>query len=127
MGPRRDPRLVRPSDRSTASTALFSAITDALLITPDVTVLPQVQAITGRSIWIVDTVFVLAFVAAGVLTMIAGGDERARYTAKDLAAAVVVGFIAAHFSQLCCSKLIELANALTAALTADDARPRTAR
>jgi hypothetical protein len=96
---------------------LIAAITGALLHTPDVTVLPQVQALTGRSILIVDTVFVLVFVAAGALTMSAGGDERSRYSVKDLLPRCVVGFVAAHFSQLIAGKLIELANALTAALT----------
>jgi len=96
---------------------LIAAITGALLRTPDVTVLPQVQALTGRSILIVDTVFVLVFVAAGALTMSAGGDERARYGVKDLLPRCVVGFVAAHFSQLIAGKFIELANALTAALT----------
>ena len=100
--------------------AVFGVITGALLITPDATALPQVRALTGRSVWIVDSVFVLVFVAAGVLTMSAGGDERSRYTAKDLAPRCVVGFIAAHFSQLFCSQLIQLANALTRAITADD-------
>lgn len=100
--------------------ALFALITGALLRTPDVTALPQVQALTGRSIWVVDTAFVLVFTAVGVLTMLAGGDEKARYTAKDLIPRGVVGFIAAHFSQLFCTKMIELANALTAAVTADD-------
>jgi len=96
---------------------LIAAITGALLRTPDVTVLPQVQALTGRSILIVDTVFVLVFVTAGALTIIAGGDERTRYSVKDLLPRCVVGFVAAHFSQLIAGKLIELANALTAALT----------
>lgn len=99
---------------------LTGLITNALLVTPDVTRLPQVQALTGRSVLIVDLVFVLVFLAAGAVTMTAGGDERARYTAKDLIPRCVVGFTAAHFSQLCCAKLIELANALTAALTSDD-------
>jgi hypothetical protein len=99
---------------------MISAITHALLITPDVTGLPQVQALTGRSIWVVDTVFILVFVAAGVLTMVAGGDERAHYTTKDLLPRCVVGFVTAHFSQLIAGKLIELANAFTAALTAQD-------
>jgi hypothetical protein len=99
---------------------MISAITHALLITPDVTGLPQVQALTGRSIWVVDTVFVLAFVAAGALTMAAGGDERARYTAKDLLPRCIVGFVTAHFSQLIAGKLIELANAFTEALTAQN-------
>src|SRR5262249_15016700 len=69
---------------------------------------------------IVDICFVLFFVAAGVLTMTAGGDERARYTAKDLVPRCIVGFVASHFSQLWCAKMIELANALTSALTQDD-------
>ncbi|MFJ6199160.1 hypothetical protein [Micromonospora sp. NPDC092111] len=97
--------------------ALIGVISSALLITPNVTGLPQVQALTGRSVWVVDTVFVLAFVAAGVLTMTAGSDERSRYTIKDLLPRLIVAFVAAHFSQLWCGMLIDLANALTAALT----------
>ncbi|MDZ5494544.1 MULTISPECIES: conjugal transfer protein TrbL family protein [Micromonospora] len=100
--------------------ALFGVISSALLITPNVTALPQVQALTGRSVLVVDTVFVLAFVAAGVLTMTAGGDERSRYTIKDFLPRLIVGFVAAHFSQLWCAMLIDLANALTAALTTGD-------
>ncbi|MGC4885724.1 conjugal transfer protein TrbL family protein [Micromonospora sp. DT227] len=97
--------------------ALIGVISSALLITPDVTGLPQVQALTGRSVWVVDTVFVLAFVAAGALTMTAGGDERSRYTIKDLLPRLIVAFVAAHFSQLWCGMLIDLANALTTALS----------
>ncbi|MEH0985888.1 conjugal transfer protein TrbL family protein [Micromonospora sp. CPCC 205556] len=97
--------------------ALFGVISSALLITPNVTALPQVQALTGRSVLVVDTAFVLAFVVAGVLAMTAGGDERSRYTVKDLLPRLIVGFVAAHFSQLWCDMLIDLANALTAALT----------
>ena len=100
--------------------AIFEVITGALLKSPEVTALPQVQALTGRSIWIVDTVFVLAFVAAGVLTMVAGGDEQSRYTVKDLLPRLVVAFIAAHFSQLFCGQLIEVSNALTAAISSDN-------
>lgn len=99
---------------------LIGIITNALLITPDVTALPQVQALTGRSVIVVDVVFVLFFVAAGALTMSAGGDERSRYTVKDLVPRCIVGFVTAHFSQLWCAKLIDLANALTGALTQDD-------
>ncbi|GIJ13279.1 conjugal transfer protein TrbL family protein [Micromonospora andamanensis] len=100
--------------------ALIGVISSALLITPNVTALPQVQALTGRSVFVVDTVFVLAFVAAGVLTMTAGGDERSRYAVKDLLPRLIVGFVAAHFSQLWCGMLIDLANGLTAALTTGD-------
>jgi hypothetical protein len=97
--------------------ALIGVISSALLVTPNVTALPQVQALTGRSVLVVDTVFVLAFLAAGVLTVTAGGDERSRYTVKDLVPRLIVGFITAHFSQLWCGMLTDLANALPAALT----------
>ncbi|OKI45710.1 hypothetical protein [Micromonospora sp. CB01531] len=101
--------------------ALFGLISSVLLVTPKVTGLPQVQALTGRSVLVVDTVFVLAFLAAGVLTMTAGGSETTRYTVKDLLPRLIVGFVAAHFSQLWCGMLIDLANALTAALTTGEA------
>jgi hypothetical protein len=100
--------------------AIFNMIAKGLLITPDVTGLPQVQALSGKSVWVVDTVFVLAFIAAGALTITAGGDERARYTAKDLAPRLVVGFIAAHFSQVFAGQAITLANGLTDAFTPGD-------
>ncbi|MEV1333963.1 hypothetical protein AB0J20_30820 [Micromonospora costi] len=100
--------------------ALFGVISSALLITPNVTGLPPVQALTGRSVLVVDTVFVLAFVTAGVLTMTAGGSETTRYTIKDLIPRLIVGFVAAHFSQLWCGMLIDLANALTGALTSPE-------
>jgi hypothetical protein len=100
--------------------ALFAVIAKGLLVSPDVTVLPQVQALSGRSVWVVDTIFVLSFVAAGVLATTSGGDERARYTAKDLTPRLVVGFIAAHFSPLVCGQAIALANAVTAGLAPGD-------
>jgi hypothetical protein len=97
--------------------AMFGAIAKFLLITPDVTGLPQVRALTGRATWVVDTVFVLAFVTAGILVMVAGGDEKSRYTVKDLAPRLIVGFISAHFSQLLCGLAISVANGLTGALS----------
>ncbi|WP_250008791.1 hypothetical protein [Actinoplanes sp. M2I2] len=100
--------------------ALIGVITDVLLVSPDVTALPQVQALTGRAVWVVDTVFVLVFMAAGVLTMVAGSNENIRYEIKDLLPRCVVGFVAAHFSQLIASNLIGFANAVTAALTDQD-------
>lgn len=99
--------------------AVYDVIATALLISPDVTALPQVQAMSGRAVWIVDTVFVLAFLAAGATTMMSGAAERARYEAKDVLPRLVVGFTAAHFSQLVLGRLVELANAFTTAITAD--------
>ncbi|MGK5680180.1 hypothetical protein [Actinoplanes sp. URMC 104] len=96
---------------------MLGVITDVLLITPNVTTLPQVQALTGRAVWVVDTMFVLAFLAAGVLSMTNRGDEQSRYMVKDLIPRCVVGFITAHFSQLIAGQMIDVANALTTALT----------
>jgi hypothetical protein len=104
----------------TCFNVVISAIVRSLLVVPDVTGLPQVQALTGRSTWVVDTVFLLMFVAGGVMIMVAGGDERARYTVKDLGPRLVVGFIAAHFSQLLCGQAIAVANGLTIALSKTD-------
>lgn len=100
--------------------AIFATIGGALLKSPDVTGLPQVQALTDRSVLVVDTVFVLAFITAGVLTMTGGGSERAHYTAKDLISRLVVGFIAAHFSGLLVGKAIDLANGLVDGLAPGD-------
>ncbi|WP_018352012.1 conjugal transfer protein TrbL family protein [Longispora albida] len=96
--------------------ALIGLITGSLLVSPDVTTLPQVIGLSTRSVWVVDSIFVLAFVAAGALTMFSGGSERSRYHIKDLAPRLVVGFIGAHFSQVLISKGIEVANAITEAL-----------
>jgi len=62
---------------------------------------------------------VLAFVAAGVLLMVAGDEEGTRYTVKALLPRLVVAFTAAHYSQLLCGQAIGFANGLTVSLTAD--------
>src|SRR5258705_11843691 len=91
--------------------AIVGVVNHILLVSPDVTGLPQVQALTGKSIWVVDSVFVLVFVAIGALTMLAGGDEHARHTAKDLLPRARVGFTAAHFSPPLWGGARDLANA----------------
>jgi hypothetical protein len=99
--------------------AVFGVIAHGLLISPDVTTLPQVQTLAGRSVLVVQAVFVLAFVAAGVLIMVAGDQEGTRYTVKELLPRLVVAFVAAHFSQLVCGQAIGFANGLTVSLTSD--------
>jgi hypothetical protein len=99
--------------------AIFNLLAHGLLRTPQVAGMPQVRALTGKSIWVVDGIFVMFFVAAGLLQIVAGGNERARYTAKDLLPRCVVGFIAAHFSWLLCAQATDLANGLTGAVTGD--------
>jgi hypothetical protein len=99
-----------------AFTAVFSAVKTMLVSTPDITRLPQVQTITDRSVTVIDIVFVLAFLAAGALIMVGGGDEKSRYTVKTLIPRMIVGFVAAHFSPLFCSQIIQLADAIATAL-----------
>jgi hypothetical protein len=98
--------------------SLFDVVQRLLAATPTVTGLPQVRTLTARTATILDVLFVLAFVAAGVLTVAAGGNERARYTAKDLLPRLVVAFVAAHFSPLFTGQLILLVNAVASALSA---------
>jgi hypothetical protein len=100
--------------------AMFGLIAHTLLHTPDPTSLPQVTAMTGRAAWVVDTVFVLAFLAVGVITMTTGGAELPRYTVKELLPRLVVGFIAAHFAPLLVTHAIDLANGLVTALYGSD-------
>jgi hypothetical protein len=102
-----------------AFTEIFTAVKSLLVSTPDITQLPQVQTVTARTVTVIDAVFVLAFLAAGAMIMIAGGDEKSRYTVRTLMPRMVVAFIAAHFSPLFCSRIIEVADAIGAALAGD--------
>jgi hypothetical protein len=98
---------------------IMKVIGSGFLITPDVTGMPQVEALTSRSVWVVDSTFVLVFVAAGLLTMTAGGSERVRYEVKDLIPRAVVGFIAAHFSPLFVGNAIKLTNVMVGVFGTD--------
>lgn len=103
-----------------AFTSIFTAVKGLLVSTPDITQLPQVQTVTARTVTVVDAVFVLAFLAAGILIMFGGGDEGSRYTVKTLMPRMIVGFIAAHFSPLFCATLIDLADAISGALASGE-------
>lgn len=100
-----------------AFTTVFTAVNTILVATPDVTTLPAVRTVTARTTMVLDAVFVLVFLCAGVMTMVAGGDEKTRYTAKHLMPRIVTGFVVAHFSPLLCSQLITLTDAASAALS----------
>jgi hypothetical protein len=97
-------------------TYVFTTVKNLLVTTPDVTRLPQVQMVTGRATTILDVVFVLAFLAAGTLTVVTGASEQARFTAKQVLPRLVFSFVAAHFSPLFCSKLIDLADGIASSL-----------
>ncbi|MEV4210110.1 hypothetical protein [Micromonospora sp. NPDC049662] len=98
--------------------ALWSLLSSAFLVVPDVTGLPQVESISARALMIVNTCFVLAIIACGIVIM-ARDSVQARYGVGELAPRLVIGFIAANFSTPLSKGLIELGNALTQALTSD--------
>jgi hypothetical protein len=97
---------------------LWALLARTAFTTPDVTAAPQVVAIAGRSLAIVDTCFGLAIAAAGI-TVMARETLQVRYGVADLAPRLAVGFIAANFSQPICQQAIALANALTQAIAGE--------
>jgi hypothetical protein len=97
---------------------LWKLLSTSFLVSPDVTVLPQVTTIMDTSLIVVNTCYGLAIIVAGV-TVMAGGTVQIRYTVADLLPRLVVGFIAANFARPLCSGMVSLANALTQALTGD--------
>jgi len=99
-------------------TGLWGLLSSTAFTTPDVTALPQVAAITSRSQAIVNVCFVLAVITAGI-TVMTHETLQVRYGVGELAPRLVIGWIAANFAIPLCRALIELANALTTALTGD--------
>jgi hypothetical protein len=94
---------------------LLAFLTSPVFLSPDVTVLPQVQAIAVKSAMVVNACYLLAVIAAGIMVM-AGGTVEIRYGVKELIPRLVVGFVLSNFAVPLCSVLIDVANALTTAM-----------
>jgi hypothetical protein len=94
---------------------LVGFLTSAFFTTPDVTVFPQAQALAERSALIVQATFGLAIITAGAIGM-TYGSVQIRYELKDLLPRLVFAFVASAFGTQLCSGLIQVANALTAAM-----------
>lgn len=99
---------------------LLAFLTSPMFLSPDVTVLPQVQTIAGKSALVVNACYILAVITAGVVTMVGGGVE-VRYGVKELVPRLVVGFILSNFAVPLCAVLIDVANALTVAMVGTSA------
>ena len=97
---------------------LWGLLATTAFTTPDVSTLPQVTAITAKSVMVVNVCFVLAIITAGIVVM-TSGTVQSRYGVGELVPRLVVGWIAANFAIPICANLVELANALTQALTGD--------
>ncbi|WP_410814831.1 hypothetical protein [Micromonospora sp. 067-2] len=99
-----------------ALNVLWDLLTATVFVTPDVTQLPQVTAFADTSLSIVNTCYVLAFLWVAILVM--GRDTiQSRVGPGDLIPRLIIGLIAANFAIPICSTVIQVANALTAALT----------
>lgn len=99
---------------------LLALLASSLFVSPDVTVLPQVTSIAGKSALIVNACFVLAIIAVGVAAM-TGDSIQLRYGIKELMPRLVVGFVLSAFSVPLTGELISIANALTVSMTGTSA------
>ncbi len=97
---------------------LWGLLSGTVLWVPDVTALPQVQRLTGTSLAVVNTGFVLAVIAAGV-TVMTRETLQVRYGIGELAPRLVVAFVAANLAGPITRGLIGGANALTVGLTGE--------
>ncbi|WP_328853267.1 hypothetical protein OG994_12095 [Micromonospora globbae] len=100
--------------------SLVAFLTSSIFVSPDVTVLPQVASIAGRSALIVHACFILAIIAVGVATMV-GDSVDMRYGIKELLPRLVVGFVLSAFALPLTGALIDLANAVTVSMVGNTA------
>jgi len=94
---------------------LLAYLRSSMFLSPDVTVLPQVQTIAGKSALVVNSCFILAIIAVGIATMV-GGSVEMRYGIKELVPRLIVGLVASNFAVALTAALIEIANALTVSM-----------
>ena len=99
--------------------ALWALLTATVFVSPDVTRLPQITAFANTSLDVVNTCYVLAFLWAGIVVL--GRDTiQSQIGPGELIPRLIIGLVAANFALPICSTAIQLANALTAALTGQD-------
>jgi len=96
---------------------VFQLVTMTLWV-PQVYLLPQVAEIREQALLIVDTGFGVAILAVGVVVM-ARGTVQQQQGPAELLPRLVVGFLAANFSDPIVRLAIDATNALRLALTGD--------
>lgn len=102
-----------------ALTALWDLLSTTVFVSPDVTALPQVTTFASTSLGIVNAGYLLAFLWMAILVL--GRDTiQTTYGPGELIPRLIIGLIGANFAIPLCSALIQLANAVTAALTSQD-------
>ncbi len=97
---------------------IWGLLSGTAFTTPDVSTLPQVSTIVGKSMMVVNVCFILAIITAGIVVM-TNGTVQSRYGVGELLPRLVFGWIAANFAMPICQNLISLANAFTTGLTGE--------
>ncbi|GAA3388064.1 conjugal transfer protein TrbL family protein [Cryptosporangium minutisporangium] len=101
---------------TSALDTLWGLLSATVFVSPNVTEMPQVVALADTCLDVVNVCYVLAFLWTALQIM--GRDTlQSRVGPGELVPRLIIGLIAANFSQPICSTAIQLANALTAALT----------
>ncbi|WP_414944847.1 hypothetical protein [Amycolatopsis sp. cmx-11-32] len=119
-----------------AATALFATVVaiglnplldllgKTLLTTPEPSAVPNLGAVWTESWHVLLAAYVVLVLLAGMILM-AYQTLQARYTVKELAPRLVVGFLAGTLSLFLATKGIEIANALSRAVMGDGVDPAT--
>ena len=81
---------------------LWNLLAATVLVSPDVTGLPQVRLISGRTLLVANTCYVLVILAAGILVM-TRETVQVRYGIGELAPRLVIGLVAANLATPLCS------------------------
>lgn len=94
---------------------LLELLSDTLLTTPSLSSLPRVGELWNNSWQIVLACYGILIILAGIVLM---GYEsvQSRYTVKEIAPRLVVGFLASGLSLFLAGKAVDLANALSYAV-----------
>ncbi|MEU8001538.1 hypothetical protein AB0B66_10295 [Catellatospora sp. NPDC049111] len=101
-----------------ALNVLWDLLSNSLLRSPDVTVLPQIKQFAGTSLTVVNTAYILAVLATALMIM--GRDTittQSPYGPGELIPRLIIGFIGANFALPLMSMIIRFANSVTAAMT----------
>jgi hypothetical protein len=100
---------------TSALNPVFRFLARSILASPRVDQMPRVQSLWTTSVWIANTSFVLLVVLAGLLVM-SHQSLQTSYAAKDIAPRLVVATVASNANLLVIGPVIDVANALSAAL-----------
>jgi hypothetical protein len=103
---------------------LMDLLGKTLLTTPEPSDLPSLGAIWTESWHILLTAYVILVLLAGMILM-AYQTLQARYTVKDLAPRLVVGFLAGTLSLFVATKGIQITNAVSRAVMGEQVDPTT--